>query len=97
MTQTLLTTIIDQKKILSYLSTIQATEHSQALSELARCIYFAILAVILPYVASEEQLLVARVLARGSSIEQAELLQDFPEDVRLSVSETVERILLSLK
>lgn len=97
MNQTLLTTIIDQKKILSYLGTIETTEHSQALSQLARCIYFAILTVILPYIAPEEQLMVARVLARGSSFEQNELLQDLPEDVRLNLSETVERLLLSLK
>jgi hypothetical protein len=93
---TLLTTLVDEKHIMRYLNTIAPTEYKVAKDLLADCLGFAILTTILPFYEKEYQRVVVGMITVGTVSEQTKWLAAQPEEVQISIQETVERTFLSL-
>lgn len=96
MDKTLLTTLVEEKLIMRYLTTIAPTEYAQAQVMLANCIGYGILTTILPFFEPEKHAPIVAAVSHGDDALQRKWLAQQPIEVRLSIRETVERIFLSL-
>ena len=97
MRPTLLTTLVDEKAIMRYLNTIAPDEYAQATDLLVDCLGFAILTAVLPFYEPEAHSEIAAVLAFGEENQLRKWFSSQPEEVQLSIRETVDRIFLSLQ
>lgn len=97
MTTTILTTLVEEKRLMRYLKSVADRDEATVREYLARCVYWATLTALTPLATPEEQQIIARLLATGSSQEQQAWLLELPEEVQEQISEVVDRIFLSLE
>jgi protein involved in temperature-dependent protein secretion len=92
-----LTALVDQNRLMRYLTTVSATDKNRAQELLARHLYFSVLIAVLPFVAQEEHQTVARLFANENPDTQQAWLVNQSEELRQSVQETIDRVFLSLE
>jgi hypothetical protein len=96
MNKTLLQAVVEEKLLMRYLTSIDSSEYTKAYAFLTDCIGYGVLTAILPFYETSQQHAVVEVFTHADKTTQQRWLAQQTTEVKLSIRETVERILLSL-